>query len=128
MNIFGIGVDIVENKRIGELLKKRFFINRTYSSKEINESKLKYNKINYYSKRFAAKEAFVKSLGTGFRNGVNLNDISVLNNKNGKPYFHLSNKVRNIIKRKTKVKKFKFHLSLSDESKYSISYVIFETK
>ena len=78
------------------------------------------------SKRFSAKEAFVKALGSGFRNELSFNDISVLNNKKGKPYFLFNKKIRNILKNKYKLNKFKTHLSLSDEKKHSISYVILQ--
>ena len=75
MNIFGIGVDIVDNNRIKKLVKNKKFINRICSSKEINNFKKKNNKISYLSKRFSAKEAFVKALGSGFRNKLCFNDI-----------------------------------------------------
>ena len=74
----------------------------------------------------AAKEAFVKSLGTGFRNNLSFKDISILNNKKGKPYFLFNQKLKNILKKKYKLNNFKAHLSLSDEKKYSISYVILQ--
>ena len=78
------------------------------------------------SKRFSAKEAFVKSLGIGFRDNLCFTDISILNDKKGKPYFLFSQKLRNLLKKKYSLKKFKAHLSLSDEKKHSISYVILQ--
>ena len=126
MKIIGIGVDIVENNRFKKLIKKKKFINRICSSKEINIFKKKNNKILYLSKRFSAKEAFVKALGSGFRNKLCFNDISILNDKRGKPYFLFNQKIKNILKNKHKLNKFKAHLSLSDEKKYSISYVILQ--
>ena len=89
MKILGIGVDIIENKRIKFLIKKKNFINRTFGKKEIKfkfQKKLK-KKTNFFAKRFAAKEAFAKSLGTGFRNNLNFKDIEILNDKLGKPYY-----------------------------------------
>ena len=83
-------------------------------------------KISYLSKRFSAKEAFVKALGTGFRNKICFNDISILNDKRGKPYFLFNQKIKGILKIKYKLIKFKAHLSLSDEKKHSISYVILQ--
>ena len=80
----------------------------------------------FLSKRFSAKEAFVKSLGTGFRNNLCFTDISILNDKKGKPYFMFSKKLKNVLKEKYKLKNFKAHLSLSDEKKHSISYVILQ--
>tara|TARA_B100000941_G_scaffold64493_1_gene42796 strand:- start:233 stop:622 length:390 start_codon:yes stop_codon:yes gene_type:complete len=126
MKIIGIGVDIVENNRFKKLIKKKKFINRICSSREIINFKKKNNKISYLSKRFSAKEAFVKALGSGFRNELCFNDISILNDKKGKPYFLFNQKIKNILKNKYKLIKFKALLSLSDEKKYSISYVILQ--
>ena len=77
-----------------------------------------------YSKRYAAKEAFVKALGTGFRENIYFKDIEVLNNNYGKPYFVISNKTKNKIKKIFKVNNFNIFLSMSDEKKYSIASVI----
>ena len=126
MKIVGIGVDIVENSRIKKSILNNLFLNRVFSRKEILISKKMKNKSSYFAKRFAAKEAFVKSLGTGFRNGFNFKDISVVNDKLGKPSFFITNKIKNMIKKKFKVNNFKFFLSISDEKKYSIAFVIFQ--
>ena len=126
MKIFGIGVDIVDNNRCKKLSRKNNFIKRICSQKEIHILKNKKNKSLYLSKRFSAKEAFVKSLGTGFRNNLCFTDISILNDKKGKPYFMFNKKLKNILKEKYKLKNFKAHLSLSDEKKHSISYVILQ--
>ena len=67
MKILGIGVDIIENRRIKNSLKNTKFKIRVYDKKELKQSNLSKNKVNYFSKRFAAKEAFTKALGTGFR-------------------------------------------------------------
>ena len=124
MKIIGIGVDIVDNNRFKKLINKTKFVNRICSAKEINHLKKRNNKILFLSKRFSAKEAFVKALGSGFRNRLCFKDISILNNKKGKPYFFFNQKIKNILKNKYKLNKFKAHLSLSDEKKYSISYVV----
>tara|TARA_B100000963_G_C22600081_1_gene659802 strand:- start:885 stop:1274 length:390 start_codon:yes stop_codon:yes gene_type:complete len=126
MKIFGIGVDIVNNERFAKLSKKNDFVRRICSKKELVILKNKKNKILYLSKRFSAKEAFVKSLGSGFRNKLCFTDISILNNKKGKPYFFFNQKLKNILQKKYRINKFKAHLSLSDEKKYSVSYVILE--
>ena len=126
MKIFGIGVDIVENNRFKKLLKKKNFVNRICSQKELLVFKNKRNKILYLSKRFSAKEAFVKSLGTGFRHNLCFKDISILNNKKGKPYFLFNKRLKDILKKKYKLNSFKAHLSLSDEKKHSVSYVILQ--
>ena len=128
MKILGIGVDIVENKRIQTLIKNQLFIKRIFSKKEILLSKKIKNKTAFFSKRFAAKEAFSKSLGTGIRNNLNFIDISIVNNKLGKPYFLLNTKIKQIVLRKFKIKSFDFFLSISDEKKYSIAFTILQTK
>ena len=124
MKIIGIGVDIVDNKRIKKLVKNKEFITRIFSTYEINQSKKINNKTNYFSKRFAAKESLSKAMGSGFRKGLNFNDISVANDKYGKPYYKLKNNVKKLIYSKFKVKKIKISLSLADEKKYSIAFSV----
>ena len=128
MKILGIGVDIIENSRLSKSLKNKLFIKRIYSEVEILNSKKIKDKKNYYTKRFAAKEAFVKSIGLGFRNNINFKDISIINDKLGKPSFVITEKIKIIIKKKFKTYKFNFFLSISDEKKYSIAYVILQKK
>jgi len=128
MKILGIGVDIVENSRITKLLRNKLFIKRIFSNSEILiANKIKDKKV-YYSKRFAAKEAFAKSIGTGFRDDLNFNDISIVNNTHGKPSFVINEKIKKIIKKQFKTTSFNFFLSISDEKKYSIAYVILQKK
>ena len=105
MNIIGIGVDIVDNKRLYRSIKNKEFIYRVFSKKEIIKSKQIKNKVNYFSKRFAAKESLAKAIGTGFRKGLNLKDISVINDNYGKPYYELNKNVKKLIYAKFKVKK-----------------------
>jgi len=124
MNIFGNGVDIVENKRIQKSLKNKNFLYRIFTRQEIINSKTITNKVNYFAKRFAAKEAFVKALGLGFRENINFIDIEILNNSKGQPFLKVSNKLKNYMKIKFNIKKCKLFLSLSDEKKYSIAFVI----
>ena len=124
LNIFGVGTDIVKNSRIKKLIKNKKFIDRIFTSSEIKDSRKINHKVLFFSKRFAAKEAFVKSLGTGFAHNINFKDINVSKKRSGKPYLTLSNKLKNILKRKLKLKKIKIFLSLSDEREYSVAYVI----
>ena len=126
MSILGIGIDIVEIHRLKKLLlkKKNNFKNRIFTSHEVAYCEKKINVANCYSKRFAAKEAFVKALGIGFRKNINFKDIEVVNNTYGKPYISISKKIANKIKTLFKVKKFNILLSISDEKKYSIASVI----
>tara|TARA_Y100000590_G_scaffold6527_1_gene8497 strand:+ start:1458 stop:1844 length:387 start_codon:yes stop_codon:yes gene_type:complete len=124
MKILGNGVDIIENRRIKKSITNKKFVTRVYSKSEINESNKIKNKVAFFSKRFAAKEAFVKAIGIGFRNGINFNDISVKSIKLGKPKIHLTKKIKKIIKNKFRLSNFKIFLSLSDEKKHSIAYVV----
>ena len=95
---------------------------------EISQAKQLKNKNSYYSKRFAAKEAFSKSLGIGFRNDLNFKDISVEKDKLGKPSFVITQKIKKIVKKQFNTSSFNFFLSISDEKKYSIAYVILQKK
>ena len=128
MKIIGVGVDIVDNKRIKKSIKNKKFISRVFSKKEINQSKKFIDKTNYFSKRFAAKESLSKAIGTGFRKGLNFNDISIVNDSYGKPSIKLNAKIINIIKKRFKTIKVDIFLSLSDEKKHSIAFVILEKK
>lgn len=128
MQILGIGVDIVEKNRIKKSLTNKLFIKRIFTNSEILLAKNKKNKISFYSNRFAAKEAFSKSIGTGFRENLNFSDLSIKNDKLGKPIFVITDKIKRLIKKKFKITKFDFLLSISDEKKYSIAYVLFQKK
>ncbi len=124
--MIGIGVDIVKNKRMHSSIKSKSFINRIFSKNEILISEKFINKTNYFSKRFAAKEAFVKALGTGFREGLNFKDIQIVNDKLGKPYYLIDSKIKNLIQKKKKIKNFNLFLSISDEKDYSIAFTIIQ--
>ena len=128
MKTLGIGVDIVQNSRIRKSITNEKFLLRIFTNDEINKSKKTKNKTAFFSKRFAAKEAFSKALGTGFRETLNFKDISITNNKRGKPSIKLNNKLHNLINKKFKTKKINVLLSISDESKHSIAFVIIEKK
>ena len=128
MHIIGNGVDIIKNSRKNNSLKIKGFLNRIFTEKEIQQGKKLKNKINFYAKRFAAKEAFVKAIGTGFRSDINFIDIEIKNYKNGKPYISLSKKLNNFLQKKFKIQKYKVFLSLSDEKDYSIAFVVIDKK
>ncbi len=124
MIIYGIGTDIVKVDRLKKSLRKKYFINRIFNEKEISRCKKINNSINCYAKRFAAKEAFSKALGTGISNGINFNEIVILNKKSGKPYINIIGQTKKILNKKFKRKKSKISLSLSDEKKYAVAFVI----
>tara|TARA_Y100000590_G_scaffold403517_1_gene490289 strand:- start:216 stop:611 length:396 start_codon:yes stop_codon:yes gene_type:complete len=126
MKIFGIGTDIVNIKRIEILLKKRgeSFKKRIFSKKEILYCEKRKNPSNFYAKRFAAKEAFSKALGTGIRKDVNLKNIEISNNEYGKPFILLKGRLAKYLKKKVKNKKYDIYLSLSDDKPWAQATVI----
>ncbi|MDC0517663.1 holo-ACP synthase [Candidatus Pelagibacter sp.] len=128
MKILGLGVDIIKNSRIKTSIKNKSFITRCYGFNEVKFSKNIKNRVNYFAKRYAAKESFAKALGTGFRENLNLKNIEVLNDKFGKPYFFVSQKIHNIIVKKFKIKKYNLFLSISDEKDYSVAFTILQKK
>jgi len=123
MSIFGIGTDIVSIDRMKKSLKNKKFIKRVFNDKEILKCKKIKDFNNCFAKRFAAKEAFSKALGTGISNGIKFNEIIVLNKKSGKPFINLVGVTKQILKKKFKGKKSKISLSLSDEKKYAVAFV-----
>ena len=126
MKIYGIGSDIISNIRIKKSLKNKKFLKRIFTMEEIKKGNKLKNKFMYFSKRFAAKEAFVKALGTGFRDNINFNSISILNDKKGKPYIKFEKSLNKKIKLLTKKKKLNVFLSLADEKDYSLAFVIIQ--
>ena len=123
-NILGIGTDIVDISRVKELINKnKNFKKRIFSAKEITHCESKTNKIASYAKRFAAKEAFAKALGTGISKGVSFHEISINNNKNGEPFIELLGNTKTITRNLIKGKK-NIYLSLSDEKKYALAMVV----
>ena len=125
--IYGIGTDIVSIERVQEILKKNRdgFINRVLTEHERALFANKADSAAFCSKRFAAKEAFSKALGTGIGRVVSFQDLTVRNNENGKPYFMPSEKLRLYLQEKG-IKQG--HLSISDESSNALAFVVLETK
>ena len=126
MRIFGIGTDIVNIKRIEKSLKKYgdSFKNKIFSKNEIIYCDNKNNPYSFYAKRFAAKEALSKALGTGIRKGINFKDIEILNDNLGKPSIRLKGSTANFLKKKIKAKKYSIYLSLSDDLPWAYATVI----
>ena len=123
--ILGIGTDIIDIRRINRVINKygKKFKNRCFTINEIkrSESRLKAN--NSYAKRYAAKEAAAKALGTGLARGVFWKDIEIINNKYGKPNILLHNNSARIME-KNYGKNVNIEVSLSDEEHYAIANVI----
>ena len=126
MSIIGIGVDIVNNNRLKKHINNKKFIERMFSISEQKSSLKLKNKLNFFSKRFAAKEAFSKATGFGISKNLHFKDIEIKNNKKGKPSINLKKRTILYLNKRLKVNSFKTNLSLSDEKNYSIAYVIIE--
>jgi len=124
--IKGVGIDLVENKRIKRLydtygLK---FANKILGATELNEFNKSNDKTGYLSKHFASKEALSKAIGIGlYREGLSPKLIEITHNDNGKPYFKESIVLQNVMK---KYLVNSFSLSISDTSDYSTAVVISE--
>ena len=130
MRIFGIGTDIVNIKRLEKSLKNygSQFKNRIFTKNEIIYCDKKNNPIPYYAKRFAAKEALSKALGTGIRKGIDLKNIEVTNDALGKPSINLKGNVADLLIKKIKTKKYSIYLSLSDDLPWAQATVIISYK
>mgnify|MGYP003955992823 CR=1 FL=1 len=126
MKIFGIGTDIVNIKRIEKSLKLNGsrFKKKVFSKEEIVYCEKSKNPPAYFAKRFAAKEALSKALGTGIRKGVSLKNIVVLNDSYGKPSIRLKGSTANLLRKKIKSKKYFIYLSLSDDIPWAQATVI----
>ncbi len=125
MNIYGLGSDIANENRLKSILKKnKLFKQRVFSKSEILSCERKKNIYSCYAKRFAAKEAFAKSLGIGISKGLNFNEIEVKNNILGKPYLRIKGNSLKTVHRTIKKKKFKVSLTLSDDKPFAIAVAI----
>ena len=124
MKIYGIGTDIANIDRIKKSLKNKDFIDRLFNKNEVKKCNNQINKANCYAKRFAAKEAFSKALGTGISQGLNFNEIGVKNDLSGKPTIYLEGNTKKIVNNLFKGKKINFFISLSDEKKFAIAMIV----
>ena len=123
--IYGNGIDIIDIDRIKKVIDKygNRFKKRCFSISEIERSEKKLNSAESYAKRYAAKEACAKALGTGLARGVFWKDIEVENNQYGKPFIKLHGKAKEIFKNMNKNSNTLIEVSLSDEKKYAITNV-----
>jgi holo-[acyl-carrier protein] synthase len=96
--IFGIGTDIIEVERIEKQLEKNSGLKeKLFTSGEIAYCETKKNKGQHYAARFAAKEAFLKAIGTGWRDGLQFNEVEVTNDQLGKPLIVLYGKTKDFV-------------------------------
>ena len=123
--VIGVGVDIIDINRIRNVINKygNKFKQRCFHEHEILRSESKINSVESYAKRYAAKEACAKALGTGLARGVFWKDIEVKNNQFGKPFIKLHGKAKEIFKNMNKTSNTQVEVSLSDEKKYAIANV-----
>ena len=124
MNIYGIGTDLSNINRIKKDLNKKKFIDKIFNINEIKKCSRHINKANCYAKRFAAKEAFSKALGTGISKGINFKEIIVYNLRSGKPGIKLLGNTKKIVNKILNKKKFNIFLSLSDDKPFAVATVV----
>jgi len=126
MKIFGIGTDIINTNRIKKSLNKKNtnFKRKIFSKKEILYCENKKDSFKYFAKRFAAKEAFSKALGTGIRKGIDFKNIEIFNDKLGKPSITLKGTTESYLKKKIKAHKYFIYLSLSDDYPWAQATVV----
>jgi holo-[acyl-carrier protein] synthase len=129
--IIGFGNDIIDIRRIEKTLV-RFdtrFINRIYTDVEIRKSEKRLNRAESYAKRYAAKEACSKALGTGFRKGVFWKDMGVINLPTGKPTMHLTGGAFERLKEITpEGMDAVIHLTITDEPPQAQAIVLIEAR
>ncbi|MDV7105177.1 holo-ACP synthase [Vibrio sp. TH_r3] len=127
MAIVGLGTDIAEIERIEKALARNShaFAERILSVSELQTYSTHKQQGRYLAKRFAAKEAAAKALGTGIAHGVTFHDFVVSNDDNGKPILVLCNKAQQIAQSKQVAS---IHLSISDERHYAVATVVMESK
>ena len=123
--IFGIGTDIVEVKRIRNLDSLEKFADKILSLNELEvfKSQIDEKKVTFLAKQFAAKEAVSKALGTGIGKDIKFNQIEILRNSDGKPFLNHDGIITTIF---NDLGITKTHVSLSDEKKYVLAFVILE--
>jgi|TARA_B100001063_G_scaffold199370_1_gene192179 holo-[acyl-carrier protein] synthase len=124
--IISNGIDITDIRRIKKTIDKYNFRfkKKCFHPGEISKSERRLKSVESYAKRYAAKEACSKALGTGLARGVYWKDIEVTNNKYGKPKIKLHNRALKFLKELLKSKDYSIEVSLSDEKNYAIANVI----
>jgi holo-[acyl-carrier protein] synthase len=121
--IIGIGTDIAEVPRIAKSIENISFKEKVFSKIEIAYCETKVNKAESFAARFAAKEAFFKSLGTGWRGGMAFNEVEVVNDELGKPSINILGQTAELIKEKNiRI----IHVSLSHIKDVAMATVVLE--
>ena len=99
MNVLGIGTDIVECLRIAQMIERHgeLFIDRVYTAAEIEYCRSRKQATQHFAGRWAAKEAILKAIGTGWRRGISFRDMEIRNNEGGKPTVALRGGARDVV-------------------------------
>ena len=129
--ILGIGIDVVRMDRIEQLLDRHGdrFRHRIYTAAERGRAEAIADRVGYYAKRWAAKEACSKALGTGMRQGVAWRDLEVVNNPSGMHRMKLRHLARKRLASMTPPGHDSFiHLSMTDDSPVAAAYVVIEAR
>ena len=127
--IIGIGIDICIIKRIEKTLDKygERFKKRCFTSEEIIKCDKRYSSAACYAKRFAAKEAFSKAIGTGMRKGINWKSIEVNNQQSGKPFIKTHGNVKKTLYSLMPKNMIpKIFISITDEKDLAQAFIIIE--
>lgn len=120
--IIGIGTDIIEVERVAKAITKEAFKKKIFTETEIAYCESQ-KKDESFAARFAAKEAFFKALGTGWRDGMGITEVEIRNDKLGKPEIHLTGKAKEVFEQKGGTH---IHLSLSHIKSQALAFVILE--
>ena len=120
--IIGIGTDIIEVERVSKAITKEAFKKKIFSEREIAYCESQ-KKEESFAARFAAKEAFFKALGTGWRDGMGITEVEILNDELGKPSIYLSGKAKEVFEQKGATH---VHVSLSHIKTQAVAFVIIE--
>jgi holo-[acyl-carrier protein] synthase len=125
MPIVGTGIDIVECLRIAQMIERHgeLFITRVYTEHEIEYCSARKMATQHYAGRWAAKEAVLKALGTGWRRGISWRDIEIRNDKNGAPTVHLRGGARDVM---TAARIGRLHVSISHCRSFAVAHVVAE--
>ena len=124
--IFGIGTDFVQVVRLQRGLERfgeRFAV-RILAETELDEFRRHLRPANFLARRFAAKEAAAKAMGTGISNGITLRQISVTHDSKGKPQLVFTGQALEFL-RASRVRHT--HISIADEADYAVAFVVLET-
>ena len=121
--IYGTGIDIIEVERVKKKIEKPGFLEKAFTPYEIEYCQSKFNKAEHFAARFAAKEAFLKALGTGWQGEFPSEDLGIVSNELGKPKFQFGESLKKILAERGIVN---CHVSLSHVKEMAVASVILE--